>query len=253
MGGSRRIAHARAFEHFELGRGLESNLSAGASRAGWPAHVAKQARVFDRGSRKRVLEAYLDSAAAAGRWALPEGTHAPRSWSLDPARPSGGPWTPPRRWAVGRRAATLRHVPRCDHAAFRVADLDRTIAFYTRLLPARLVSRRAHRDRWRTEIAALRPEGQPEFTLVFLMPRRVRWFLRCAHALVPRQTRSHEHLGFVCESRAELEAIEHRAREMDARVENPLTRLDGRDVWILEVLDPDGNAIEWTSGPVHGP
>lgn len=142
-------------------------------------------------------------------------------------------------------------MPRCDHAVFRVADLDRTLAFYQRMIPAQLVSRRRHEDRWRSEIATLRPEGQDDFVLVFIMPRRVRWLLRLFHALVPRQTRSHEHLGFTCATRADLEQRERLARELGARVENPLTQLDGREAWLLEVLDPDRNAIEWTCGVVH--
>lgn len=142
-------------------------------------------------------------------------------------------------------------MPRCDHAVFRVADLDRTVAFYERLLPATLVSRKQHADRWRTEIATLRPAGQDDFVLVFVMARRVRWLLRLFHTLVPRQTRSSEHLGFRCDSRAELEARAKAAAELGARVENPLQKLRDKDGWILEVLDPDGNAVEWTFGVVH--
>ena len=143
-------------------------------------------------------------------------------------------------------------MPRCDHAAFRVADLDRSIAFYERVLPATLVGREQHEDRWRTEIASLRPEGQDDFTLVLLMPRRVAWLLRLFHRFVPRQTRSHEHLGFQVADLAELEARVAAAAEAGARVENPLTKLDGREAWLFEVLDPDGDAVEWIRGAVHG-
>ncbi len=142
-------------------------------------------------------------------------------------------------------------MPRCDHAVFRVADLDKSLAFYTRLLPAELVSRVQHEDRWRSEIAVLRPAGQPDFSIMLIMARRVRWILWLFHTLVPRQTRSHEHLGFVCDSYAELEQRAVLAREAGARIENPLTRLEGREGWLLEVLDPDGNAVEWTFGDVH--
>jgi|SRR5688572_29482682 len=143
-------------------------------------------------------------------------------------------------------------MPRCDHAVFRVADLDRTLAFYERLLPARVLSRRQHEDFWRSEIATLRPEGQDDFTLVFITPRRVRWLLWLFHTCVPRQTRSSEHLGFACASRAELERRAALASELGARVTNPLTQLSDRDGCLLEVLDPDGNAVEWTWGVVHG-
>ena len=142
-------------------------------------------------------------------------------------------------------------MPRCDHAVFRVADLDSTIEFYTRLLPATLVSRKQHADRWRTEIATLRPEGQDDFVLVFLMARRVRWLLWAFHTFVPRQMRSSEHLGFACATKAELEERARLVRELGARVENPLQELEGRGGWLLEVLDPDGNAVEWTHGVVH--
>jgi catechol 2,3-dioxygenase-like lactoylglutathione lyase family enzyme len=142
-------------------------------------------------------------------------------------------------------------MPRCDHAAFRVADLDKTLAFYERLLPARLVSRRQCEDRWRSEIATLRPEGQEDFALVFIMPRRVRWILWLIHTLVPRQTRSSEHLGFACATREDLERRAALARELGARIENPLTKLESRHGWLFEALDPDGNAVEWTWGVVH--
>jgi len=142
-------------------------------------------------------------------------------------------------------------MPRCDHAAFRVADLDRSIAFYEQALPAELVGRERHRDRWHTEIATLRPAGAPDFRLVLLMPRRVRWLLRLFHALVPRQTRSSEHLGFACASLDELERCAAAARSAGGRVKNPLTKLDGRDAWLFEALDPDGNAVEWFYGALH--
>ncbi len=142
-------------------------------------------------------------------------------------------------------------MPCCDHIVFRVADLDRTLAFYQRLLPATLVSRRQHHDRWRSEIATLRPEGQADFTLVFILPRRVRWLLWLFHHLVPRQVRSHEHLGFACGSLEELEQLARIAAELGAPVENPLQQLAGDKGWLLEVLDPDRNAVEWTFGVVH--
>ena len=142
-------------------------------------------------------------------------------------------------------------MPRCDHAVFRVADLERSVTFYTRLLPAQLLSRRQGTDRWRSELATLRPEGQEGFVIVLVMARRVRWLLWLFHHLVPRQTRSHEHLGFACGSLAELEQRERLAGELGARIQNPLTKLADREGWILEVLDPDGNALEWTFGLVH--
>ncbi len=139
-------------------------------------------------------------------------------------------------------------MPRCDHASFRVANLDRSIAFYQKVLPATLVSRSRHRDFWRTEIATLVPEGHADFRLVLLMSRRVRWVLAVAHKLFPRQFRSHEHLGFACDSKEELLERDAVARSIGAKVANPMTQFSGKEGWLLEVHDPDGNAIEWTCG-----
>ena len=143
-------------------------------------------------------------------------------------------------------------MPRCDHVVFRVADLDRSVAFYTRLLPAQLVSRRQAGDFWRSAFATLRPAGQEGFVIILVMARRVRWLLWLFHHLVPRQARSLEHLGFACGSLAELEERERLARELGARIQNPLTKLADREGWLLEVIDPDGNAVEWTFGFAHG-
>lgn len=142
-------------------------------------------------------------------------------------------------------------MPRCDHVVFRVADLERSIAFYVKLLPARLISRRQHSDRWRSEIATLEPAGQADFRLVLIQPHRVSGLLRWAHRLVPRQTRSHEHVGFACASHAELESRAALALELGVRIANPITKLAGREGWVFEVLDPDRNAVEWTFGSVH--
>ena len=142
-------------------------------------------------------------------------------------------------------------MPHCDHAAFRVANLDRAIAFYTRALPAELLDRTQHEDRWRTEIATLRPAGQEDFRIVLLMPRRVRWLLALFHRLVPRQTRSSEHLGLRCESLTELEDCARAAQAAGGRVRNPLTQVKRPDTWLFEALDPDGNAVEWYCGSLH--
>jgi len=143
-------------------------------------------------------------------------------------------------------------MPRCDHAVFRVADLDRSVEFYLRLLPAELVSRRQGKDRWRSEVATLRPAGQQDFVIILIMARRVRWLLWLFHHLVSRQTRSSEHFGFACDSLAELEQRAQLARELGARIQEPVTRVEEKEGWLLEVIDPDGNAIEWTYGFSHG-
>ncbi len=143
-------------------------------------------------------------------------------------------------------------MPHCDHVAFRVADISRSIAFYERMAPARLIRREQHADRWCSEIALLEPEGQAGFRIVLIEPRRVSWLLRLFHTAVPRQTRSHEHIGFACASLEELEQRAQVARALGAVVKHQLAKLPGRDAWVFEVLDPDRNALEWTFGPIHG-
>ena len=142
-------------------------------------------------------------------------------------------------------------MPRCDHLVFRVANLDRTLAFYQQLLPAELLSRRQSQDFWRSEVAVVRPTGQEDFRIVFVLAHRVRWLLWLFHTLVPRQMRSQEHFGFAC---ATLEELRERARlleQLRVPTPNPLTQLDGDRGWLLEAVDPDGNAVEWTYGFTH--
>ncbi len=139
-------------------------------------------------------------------------------------------------------------MPTCDHVAFRVHDLDKTIAFYEEILPARLLSRTSHRDLLRSEIAFLRPEGQENFTLVAIMPRRVRWLLWLFHRFFPRQARSFEHLGFACDSKEMVDSRAVVAQRMGVKILNPPTRISDEVGYVFEVADPDNNPVEWTYG-----
>jgi catechol 2,3-dioxygenase-like lactoylglutathione lyase family enzyme len=143
-------------------------------------------------------------------------------------------------------------MPRCDHVAFRVHDLERSIAFYERMLPGRVIARRTGRDRWRTEVAWIEPEGQAGFAIVLIMPRRVRFLLKLFHALVPRAMRGYEHVGFACRSRAEIDEREQAARALGARILNPPTFVDEKVGTIFEIADPDDIALEWTHGQTFG-
>jgi len=143
-------------------------------------------------------------------------------------------------------------MPRCDHVAFRVHDLDKSIAFYEALLPGRVVARRSSTDRWRSEIAWIEPQNQAGFAIVLIMPRRVRFLLRVIHVLVPRAMRGYEHVGFACDSREQVDERASVARQMGVKVLNPPTLVDEHVGYIFEVADPDNHAVEWTYGQTFG-
>lgn len=146
------------------------------------------------------------------------------------------------------RRDSLGRMPQCDHIAFRVADLERTIRFYEELLPGKVVARRKSRDFWRTEIAWIEPEGQPGFTLVFIQPGRVRWLLFLFHLLTPRQIRSYEHVGLACSSREEVDQRAAAALAYGAKLLHPPSFVDEQVGYVAETVDPDGNPVEWTYG-----
>jgi catechol 2,3-dioxygenase-like lactoylglutathione lyase family enzyme len=139
-------------------------------------------------------------------------------------------------------------MPTLDHVVFRVADLERSVAFYERVLPARVIARKEGKDRWRSRLAWLAPEGQSGFAVVLIQPTRVRWVLRILHAIVPRMARSFEHFGLACASREEVEQRYVTAIAAGARPMNPPAFIDEKTGFIAEVCDPDGNPIEWTFG-----
>ncbi|MFG0317181.1 MAG: VOC family protein [Planctomycetota bacterium JB042] len=143
-------------------------------------------------------------------------------------------------------------MPKCDHVAFRVADLERAIAFYERVLPGRTIARKQTNDRWRTAIAWVEPEGQPGFAFVLIQATRVRWLLRLFHAVVPRVMRGYEHAGLACASREEVDERARAAVEAGARLLFPPTFVDERTGYVAEAVDPDGNPIEWTHGQTFG-
>lgn len=143
-------------------------------------------------------------------------------------------------------------MPRCDHLAFRVHDLEQTIRFYEQILPARVIARKRGQDFWRSEIAWLEPAGQPGFAIVAIQATRARWLLRLFHRLVPRQMRSFEHMGFACDRREEVDERARVAGAMGVKVLMPPTFVDEKTGYIFEVVDPDNNPVEWTHGQTFG-
>jgi catechol 2,3-dioxygenase-like lactoylglutathione lyase family enzyme len=139
-------------------------------------------------------------------------------------------------------------MPRCNHIVFRVHDLAKSIRFYSTLIPATVVHEVAAHDRWGTRIAYLAPSDDPVFTIVLIEASRVRWIMALVHRLVPRQTRSLEHFGFECESRAILDERHAVAVRNGYRVLTPPTFVNERIGYVLEVVDPDGNCVELTFG-----
>lgn len=143
-------------------------------------------------------------------------------------------------------------MPACDHLAFRVHDLERSIRFWEAMLPGRLIARRSGKDLFRTEVAWIEPEGQPGFAVVLIQPTRVRRLLQVFHACVPRAMRSFEHVGFRCASKDAVDERAARAAALGASVLFPPAQVDERVGYIFEVKDPDGNPLEWTFGQSFG-
>lgn len=139
-------------------------------------------------------------------------------------------------------------MPRCDHIAIRVHDIERSVRFYETMLPGRVVRRKEGTDFHRTRIAYVQPVGQPNFAIVLIQPTRVRWILAVAHRLVPRQFRSFEHFGLACDSREAVDDRYRIARENGYPGIQAPTYVDDIVGYIFEVKDPDGNAVEWTFG-----
>ncbi len=143
-------------------------------------------------------------------------------------------------------------MPSLDHIAIRVHDLERSIRFYERALPGRVIARKSTLDRFRTEIAWIEPDGQPGFAIVLIQPTRVRWLLKLFHAVVPRAMRSFEHMGLACTRREEVDERARVALDLGARILFAPALVDEKVGYICEVVDPDGNPVEWTHGQTFG-
>jgi lactoylglutathione lyase len=127
--------------------------------------------------------------------------------------------------------------PRWTHVVLKVADLERSIAFYGRLCGLEVV-RDGRPDGHTVWLAPLRrAEGLPAFVLVlYLSPVDFRL----------------DHLGFQCEARGDIDRLAAEGRRLGILEEPPFD--GGGDIGYVTMLrDPDGHRVEFTFGqPLAG-
>ncbi len=126
---------------------------------------------------------------------------------------------------------------RFTHIVLKVAELDRSIAFYRRFCGLEVVrdGRPAGRTVWLAPTR--RAPGLPAFVLVL--------YLTAIDCRV-------DHLGFQCDAREEVDRIAAEGERLGILKEPPF---DGRgDIGYLTMLrDPDGHVVEFTFGqPLAG-
>lgn len=132
----------------------------------------------------------------------------------------------------------LRGMPvRLTHVVLKVRDLDRSVAFYDRFCGLEVV--RDGRPKGHTVWLAPRGRepGPPAFVLVL--------YLTAVDARI-------DHVGFQCDSRAEVDRIAAEAGRAGALAEPPVDA--GGDLgYLTMVRDPDGHLVEFTCGqPLRG-
>jgi lactoylglutathione lyase len=126
---------------------------------------------------------------------------------------------------------------RLTHVVVKVADLERSIAFYRRFCALEVVrdGRPGGHTVWLAP--AQRTEGPPAFVLVLYLTR-VDFRL--------------DHLGFQCDARAEVDSIAAEGERLGILAEPPF---EGRgDIgYVTMIRDPDGHLVEFTFGqPIRG-
>ncbi len=133
------------------------------------------------------------------------------------------------------------------HVAVRVANLERSAAFYARYARMEVVHRRED-PRGGSRVAWL-CDGTRPFVLVLLeLPRRLPWPLV---RLATRLIFGVEHLGVGCTSREEVEALCARAREEGCLRKGPSDAGPPVGYWAL-LADPDGHVLEISFGQEVG-
>jgi catechol 2,3-dioxygenase-like lactoylglutathione lyase family enzyme len=138
--------------------------------------------------------------------------------------------------------------PRWTHVVLKVAELDRSIAFYRRFCALEVVrdGRPAGHTVWlapaalpvRGEAGSPRAAGDlPSFVLVLYQTR-----IDCRI----------DHVGFQCDARADIDGIAAQGERLGILAEPPFD--GGGDIGYVTMLrDPDGHLVEFTFGqPIAG-
>jgi lactoylglutathione lyase len=126
---------------------------------------------------------------------------------------------------------------RWTHVVLKVAELDRSIAFYARFCALEVVrdGRPSGHTVWMAP--ARRAAGAPAFVLVLYLTE-----VDCRI----------DHLGFQCAAREEIDAVAAEGRRLGILAEPPFD--GGGDIGYVTMLrDPDGHLVEFTFGqPLAG-
>jgi lactoylglutathione lyase len=128
--------------------------------------------------------------------------------------------------------------PRWTHVVLKVADLERSVAFYRRFCALELAhdSRPGGHTVWLAPRGAA-PGGTPTFVLVLYQTR-----IDC-HL---------DHLGFQCDAREEVDRVAAEAERLGILHAPPFD--GGGDIgYVAMIRDPDGHVLEFTFGqPIAG-
>ncbi len=126
---------------------------------------------------------------------------------------------------------------RLTHVVLKVRDLDRSVAFYSRLCALEVV--RDGRPKGHTVwlAPARRDPGPPAFVLVLYLTQ-----VDCRI----------DHLGFQCETAREVDELAAEAARLGILAEPPFQ--GGGDIgYVTMIRDPDGHLVEFTVGqPLAG-
>ena len=129
-------------------------------------------------------------------------------------------------------------MPRWTHITINCADLDRSLAFYTKLCGLTIVRDRRLEGRHNVWLGPPTNAGEDPLFALVIVQSEIKFRL--------------DHFGFQCDSREEIDQIAAHARARDILVEPP-TDLGGIVGYFTTVRDPDGHLVEFTFGqPLKG-